>query len=83
MNGEMKDYERNKNLEDIIANIDRNSSTKYNDKRFTKKHLNQFGRCLINTFDLQYKVKEKVKIKSSEKFKILKIANFVRIRIAN
>ena len=61
VNGEMKDYERNKKLEDIIANIDRTSSTKYNDKRFNRKHLNQYGRSLINTFELQYKVKEKVK----------------------
>lgn len=60
VNGEMKDYERNKQLEDIIANIDRTSSTKYNEKRFNRKHLNQYGRCLINTFELQYKVKEKV-----------------------
>ena len=63
VNGEMCDYERTKQLEDISINIDKTSSTKYNEKRFNRKHLNQSGRTLINKYEVQYKVnnsKEKV-----------------------
>ena len=65
VNGEMKDYERTKQLEDIITNIERTSSTRLNEKRFNRKHLNQYGRQLINAFEVQYKVKEKVGQKKS------------------
>lgn len=71
----MKDYERTKQLEDIITNIERTSSTRLNEKRFNRKHLNQYGRQLINTFEVQYKVKEKVGQKIIYKFVFRQIAD--------
>ena len=47
-------------LNEIVANIDPSSFTYHGEKKFKRKNLTQYDRALVETFDIQIKIRDKV-----------------------